>query len=57
VGLSARGHIRTIQKSNEIVAAKMIVYSGDDEEYYTFISKEAYMALFEWMIYKSLLEN
>ena len=51
------GHIRPIQKSNELVAAKMIVYSGDDEEYYTFISKEAYMALFEWMSYKSLLEN
>jgi integrase len=51
------GHIRTIQKSNEIVASKMIVYSGDDEEYYTFIFKEAYMALFEWMIYKSLREN
>ena len=46
------GHIRPIQKSNEIVAAKMIVYSGDDEEYYTFISKEAYMALFEWMRYR-----
>jgi len=30
----------------------MIVYSGDDEEYYTFISKEAYMALFEWMRYR-----
>jgi len=46
------GHIRPIQKSNELVAAKMIVYSGDDEEYYTFISKEAYMALFEWMRYR-----
>jgi hypothetical protein len=46
------GHIRPIQRSNEIVAAKMIVYSGDDEEYYTFISKEAYMALFEWMRYR-----
>ena len=30
----------------------MIVYSGDDEEYYTFISKEAYMALLEWMRYR-----
>jgi hypothetical protein len=46
------GHIRPIQKGNEIVAAKLIVYSGDDEEYYTFISKEAYMALFEWMRYR-----
>ena len=46
------GHIRPIQKGNEIVAAKMVVYSGDDEEYYTFISKEAYMALFEWMRYR-----
>jgi hypothetical protein len=46
------GHIRPIQMRDEIVAAKMIVYSGDDEEYYTFISKEAYMALFEWMRYR-----
>ena len=46
------GHIRPIQMRDEIVAAKMIVYSGDDEEYYTFISKEAYMALLEWMRYR-----
>ena len=25
-----------------IVAAKMIVYSGEDEEHYTFISREAF---------------
>ena len=34
------GDIRPIEKEGKgIVAAKMIVYAGEDEEYYTFISK------------------
>lgn len=32
-----------------IVAAKMLVYRGDAEEYLTFITSEAYLALKEWM--------
>jgi hypothetical protein len=39
------GDIRPIEKeSMGIVAAKMIVYAGEDEEYYTFISREAFLA-------------
>ncbi len=35
-----RGDIRPIEKKGKgIVAAKMIVYSGEDEEYFTFISR------------------
>ena len=40
------GDIRPIEKKGiDVVAAKMIVYSGEDEEYYTFITKEAFFAL------------
>ena len=34
------------------MAAKIIVYAGEDEEYFTFISKEAFSALQDWMQYE-----
>jgi integrase len=46
------GHIRPIQKDNEILAAKIIVYAGEEEEYFSFISREAYLALNDWMKYR-----
>jgi hypothetical protein len=36
-------------KNDIIVAAKILVYPGDQEEYFTFITSEAYDALEEWM--------
>jgi hypothetical protein len=39
------GHIRPIERDGEVIAAKMIVYAGEDEEYFTFISPEAWRAL------------
>lgn len=45
-------HIRPIKKDDEIVAAKLIVYDGEDEEYFTFISREAWLALNDWMDYR-----
>ena len=33
--------IRPIKKDGEIVAAKLVVYAGEDEEYFIFISREA----------------
>ena len=44
-------HIKPITNGKNTMA-KMIVYAGDDEEYYTFISPEAYDELNNWMKYR-----
>jgi hypothetical protein len=36
----------------EVVAAKIVVYGGEDEEYFAFISREAYYALYDWIKYR-----
>jgi hypothetical protein len=46
------GHMRPVEKKGEIIAAKMIVYAGEDEEYFTFISSEAWHELKKWMEYR-----
>jgi integrase len=46
------GHIRPVQKDGEILVAKIIVYAGEEEEYFSFISKEAYLSLNDWMKYR-----
>lgn len=48
------GHIRPIKEKGETVAAKIIVYAGEEDEYFSFISKEAFQALKEWMDYREL---
>ena len=46
-------HIEPITNSDdEIIAAKLHVYAGDEEEYYSFITPEAYKALKEWMDFR-----
>jgi len=39
-------------EKGDIIAAKIIVYGGDTEEYYAFITPEAYRALKEWMDFR-----
>ncbi|MBV9175459.1 MAG: site-specific integrase [Nitrososphaeraceae archaeon] len=46
------GNITPLQRSGKVVAAKAIVYAGEDEEYFTFISPEAWQALYEWIKYR-----
>src|SRR3954447_16974773 len=46
-------HITPLKnEKGKIIAAKMIVYPADREEYFTFITAEAYGALKEWMDFR-----
>jgi integrase len=48
-------HITPIysKDKNELLAAKILVYPGDREQYYSFLTPEAYTSLDEWMKYRS----
>ncbi|WP_148685643.1 site-specific integrase [Candidatus Nitrosocosmicus hydrocola] len=41
------------EDKNEVSAAKILVYPGDREQYYSFVTPEAYTSLNEWMKYRS----
>ena len=45
-------HIIPIQKNGQIISAKLIVYAGEDDEYFTFITSEAYSELVKWKEYR-----
>jgi integrase len=44
--------IHPITKNNEFVGAKLVVYAGDEEEYFTFMTPEAYSSIKEWMDFR-----
>ena len=46
-------HIIPIEKDRKIVAARIIVYAGEPEQYFSFITPEAYNSLKEWMDYRA----
>lgn len=51
-------HIIPIKQDGQLVAAKIIVYAGEPESYFSFITPEAYNSLLEWMNFrKSYGEN
>src|SRR5688572_499397 len=46
-------HIIPLEKDGKIVASKIIVYAGEPEQYFSFITLEAYNSLKEWMDYRA----
>ncbi|HEX5981356.1 MAG TPA: hypothetical protein VFY77_01695, partial [Nitrososphaeraceae archaeon] len=58
IGLKAWDYLKwkhiipILNDNNEIIAAKIRVYADDEEEYFSFISLEAYSYLREWMDYR-----
>ena len=45
-------HVYPIMRDGKLLAAKINVYAGEDDEYITFITPEAYLALESWMKYR-----
>lgn len=46
------GDIQPISRNEMVVAAKVVIYAGEEEEHITFITPEAYSYLKEWMDYR-----
>jgi integrase len=46
------GNIQPIEQEGKIVAARMIVYAGEDDSYITYITPSACRELAEWMKYR-----
>ena len=46
------GNIKPMEEDGKIVAARMIVYDGEDDSYITYITPPAYRELTEWMKYR-----
>ncbi len=47
------GDIEPIEKDGQLIAAKVVIYRGEPEEYFTFITPEAYSELKIYMDYRS----
>ena len=41
-----------VEQDGKIVAARMVVYDGEDDAYITFITQSAYCELADWMKYR-----
>ena len=46
-------HVSPIIQDEKIVAARLLVYAGDEEQYYSFISSEAYNELKKWIDFRA----
>lgn len=47
-------HIIPIEKKGRIVAAKIIIYGGEDDEHFSFLTPEAYRELDKWRIFRKM---
>jgi hypothetical protein len=47
------GHIKPIIRNERAIAARITVYAGENEQYYSYITPEALKALQEWMDYRA----
>jgi integrase len=45
-------NIEPVNRDGKIAAARIVVYAGDDEEYVSFVTPEAYFQLENWMEYR-----
>jgi hypothetical protein len=43
------GNVKPVERDGNIVAATITVYAGDEEQYFSFMSPEAYNELKKWM--------
>lgn len=46
-------HITPVYENEQIIAARIQVYAGDSEEYFSFITPEAYKSLNDWMDFRA----
>jgi hypothetical protein len=46
------GDIRPVERDGKVVAAKIIVYAGEAEQYFSYISIEAFKELTKWIQYR-----
>ncbi len=47
-------HVIPVEKDGTLVAAKLLVYPGENEEYFTFMTPQAYNSLVQWMVFANL---
>jgi hypothetical protein len=45
-------HITPITREGKLIAAKIVVYAGDQEQYFSFLTPEAYYELQKWMDFR-----
>jgi hypothetical protein len=47
------GHVSPLLRDGKLIAAKIKVYFDEDDEYFTFITSEAYLSLESWMKHRN----
>jgi integrase len=53
LGPQPQSQSQSNQEQDKIVAAKLVVYAGEEDSYFSFITPEAYQAVKEWMNYRA----